>query len=181
PQQEGRRAGRGHDGARRARACDPGTRRMTSVWALLVLGLSALVTPAWGATRSVPPAVATMTPVGRADGALPLPRIVVLLGVRDRPGLDATIAAQQDPRSPRFRRWLDPTEIADRFGARRDHYERARRWLVERGFTVVADSPFRVAITVEGTAALAAHALPPPLPLFPRPPPPYPPPPAHPP
>src|SRR5262249_32853594 len=136
-QQEGRRAGRGHDGDRRARACDPGTRRMTAVGALLVLGLSALVPPAWGASQSVPPAVAAMTPVGRAAVALPLPRIVVLLGVRDRPGLDATIAAQQDPRSPRFRRWLDPTEIADRFGARRDHYERVRRWLVERGFTVV--------------------------------------------
>src|SRR5262249_54333691 len=131
---------------------------------------SALVTPTWavGATRSVPPAVATMTPVGRADGALPLPRIVVLLGVRDRPGLDATIAAQQDPRSPRFRRWLDPTEIADRFGARRDLSARARGGRVARGSAVVAPPPSRVAIPGEGPAARAADARAAPIGLFRR-------------
>ena len=141
---------------------------MTAAGALLVLGLSALVTPAWGAVGSVPPAVASMTPVGRAEATLALPHIVVLLGVRDRPELDAMIAAQQDPRSPRFRRWLDASEIADRFGARRDHYERVRRWFVERGFAVVADSPFRVALTVAGTAGLAAEALAAPIGLFRR-------------
>ena len=107
-----------------------------------------------------------MAPRGRAAGTLPLPHIVVFLGIRDRPGLDAMIAAQQDPRSPRFRRWLDPTEIADRFGPRREHYERVRRWFVDRGFGVVADSPYRIALALEGNAQLVADALGAPIGVF---------------
>ena len=139
---------------------------MTVAVALLALALDVVLAPVWAATPSVPPAVAAMAPQGRAAGTLPLPHIVVFLGIRDRAGLDAMIAAQQDPRSPRFRRWLDPTEIADRFGARREHYERVRRWFVDRGFVVVADSPYRIALALEGNAQLVADVLGAPIGVF---------------
>ena len=76
---------------------------MTVAVALLALALDVVLAPVWAATPSVPPAVDAMAPQGRAAGTLPLPHIVAFLGIRDRAGLDAMIAAQQDPRSPRFR------------------------------------------------------------------------------
>jgi hypothetical protein len=139
---------------------------MRATVALLALAMEGLLAPLRAATPSIPPAVAAMAPRGLAAGTLSLPHIVVFLGIRDRPGLDAMIAAQQDPRSPRFRRWLDPTEIADRFGPRREHYERVRRWFVDRGFGVVADSPYRIALALEGNARLVADALGAPIGVF---------------
>ncbi|HUE30743.1 MAG TPA: S53 family peptidase, partial [Verrucomicrobiae bacterium] len=46
-----------------------------------------------------------------------------------------------------------------RFGPRRDEYERVRGWFVARGFEVVRDSQFRVALVVAGTAAQVEAAL----------------------
>src|SRR5262249_21605464 len=165
-QQEDRRAGGGDDGARRAGASRLGPPGMRVAVALLALALDVIVARVLAATPSVPPAVAAMVPRGRAAGTLPLPHIVVFLRIPDRPGLDDRTAAERDPGSPGFRRWLDPTEIADRFGARREHYERVRRWFVDRGFGVVADSPYRIALALEGTAQLAADALGAPIGVF---------------
>src|SRR4029077_17246665 len=60
---------------------------------------------------------------------------------------------------PLFLHWLDPTEIADRFGARRAAYERVRRWFAAQGFEVVHDSPSRISFEVAGTAGQVARAL----------------------
>jgi hypothetical protein len=108
---------------------------------------------------TVPPGVAAMAPAGDVPADTPIPHVVVYLGLRDRAGLEAAIAAQHDPRSPAFGRWLDAEEIADRFGPRRTHYAGVRRWLRERGLAVEADSPFRVALTVSGTATTVEHAF----------------------
>src|SRR5207253_1623069 len=48
---------------------------------------------------------------------------------------------------------------ADRFGPRRDEYERVRSWFVAHGFEVVRDSQFRVALVVAGKAAQVETAL----------------------
>ncbi|HLY36522.1 MAG TPA: S53 family peptidase, partial [Candidatus Binatia bacterium] len=109
-----------------------------------------------------------MERVGRAPADLALENITVVLGLRDRPGLDAVIAAQGDRRSPRYHRWLDAAEIADRFGPRRAEYDAVRRWLVEQGFTVVRESPFRLTLVVAGTAAQAEAAFATPMALFRR-------------
>src|SRR5437763_1399213 len=108
---------------------------------------------------TVPRALAAMTPAGRAPADLRLGHVTVLLGLRHRRTLDALVAAQQDRRSPLFHRWLDAAEIADRFGPRRDEYERVRRWFVAHGFEVVRDSQFRIALVVAGTAAQVEVAL----------------------
>src|SRR5439155_13090530 len=90
---------------------------------------------------------------------LRLGHVTVFLGLRHRRALEALIAAQQDRRSPLFHRWLGAAEIADRFGPRRDEYERVRGWFVAHGFEVVRDSQFRVALVVAGTAAQVEAAL----------------------
>src|SRR5437773_1926433 len=127
--------------------------------ALLALATAAAAEPLRQLRGTVPRALAAMAPAGRAPADLRLEHVTVLLGLRHRRGLDALIAAQQDRRSPLFHRWLDAGEIADRFGPRRDEYERVRRWFVAHGFEVVRDSRFRIALVVAGTAAQVEGAL----------------------
>ena len=115
---------------------------------------------------SLPRALALMTAGARAPADLALSHVTVLLGLRASAALDAVLAAQQDPRSPRFRHWLEPAEIADRFGPSRAEYARVRRWFETRGFHVVHDSPLRIALVVAGTAGDVAAALGTPIRFF---------------
>jgi subtilase family serine protease len=135
---------------------------------VLALAEAARAEPMRRIAGTVPRAIASLTAAGTAPADLRLARVTVLLGLRDRAALDAVIAAQQDSRSPRFRQWLDAEEIADRFGPSRAEYERVRHWLTARGFSVVADSPYRLAVTVAGTAAQAEAALATPIRLYRR-------------
>jgi kumamolisin len=110
-------------------------------------------------TGTVPRALARMAPAGRAPADVRLGHVIVVLGLRDGRGLDAVIAAQQDRRTPRYRRWLDAEEIADRFGPRRADYEAVRRFFEERGLTIKRDSPYRESLVVTGTARQIEAAL----------------------
>ena len=127
--------------------------------ALLAFAAAAAAEPLRPLPGTVPRALSAMTPAGRAPADLRLEPVTVLLGLRHRRALEALIAAQQDRRSPLFQRWLGAAEIADRFGPRRDEYERVRGWFVAHGFEVVRDSPFRVALVVAGTAAQVEATL----------------------
>src|SRR5439155_6013435 len=110
--------------------------------------------------------LARMAAGAPAPAEMPLEHVTVLLGLRARAALDAVLAAQQDRRSPRFRRWLATEEIADRFGPSRAEYARVRRWFAAHGFRVVHDSPLRAMLVVAGTAGDVAAALGPPIRFF---------------
>lgn len=131
--------------------------------ALAVLGAvavgSAGAAPLVPLRGTIPRAVAGLRPAGEVPADLRLGYVTIVLGLRDREGLAALIAAQQDRRSPRHRRWLDPEEIADRFGTRRDDYEEVRRHFTAHGLRVVRDSPFRVSFVVAGAAARLEAAV----------------------
>ena len=127
--------------------------------ALLAFAAAAAAEPLRPLPGTVPRALAAMTPAGRAPADLRLEHVTVLLGLRHRRAFEALVAAQQDRRSPLFQRWLGAAEVADRFGPRRDEYERVRGWFVAHGFEVVRDSPFRVVLVVAGTAAQVETAL----------------------
>ncbi len=127
--------------------------------ALLAFAAAAAAEPLRPLPGTVPRALSAMTPAGRAPADLRLEHVTVLLGLRHRRAFEALVAAQQDRRSPLFQRWLGAAEIADRFGPRRDEYERVRGWFVAHGFEVVRDSPFRVALVMAGTAAQVETAL----------------------
>jgi hypothetical protein len=133
--------------------------RGLAVLVALALGGVAAAEPMQRLAGTVPRAAAAMADVGPAPADLRLGWVTVLLGLRDRAGLDAVVAAQQDPHSPRFRRWLDPTEIADRFGPTRTEYELVRRWLTAQGLAVVDESPYRTAVVVAGGAARVEAAF----------------------
>jgi hypothetical protein len=110
--------------------------------------------------------LAELPVTGLAAPDLRLGHVMVVLGLRDRPALDALLATLHDPRTPRFRRWLDASEIADRFAPRREEYERVRAFLTSHGLEVVRDSAFRFAIAVAGTAAEIEAAFATPIALY---------------
>jgi len=134
---------------------------------LLALASVAAAEPLRVVPGSAPQALAQMDDAGDVDPETPL-AVTVVLGVRDRDALEGLIAAQQDARSPRFGRWLDATELADRFGPRREDYERVRRWFAGHGFTVARESPYRLSFVAQTTAATAAAALATPIRRFRR-------------
>ncbi len=138
------------------------TPRRRAAWMALLLlvgGSRTAAEPLQTLSGSVPRLLRRMTVVASAPDDLPLPHVTVLLGIRHRAALEALLAAQQDPRSPHFLRWLDNLELADRFGPTRTEYERVRSWFVTRGFRVIQDSPLRLAIVVAGTAGDVRTAL----------------------
>ena len=73
--------------------------------------------------------------VGRAD---PHERLgmSITLGVRQQDELDALLAAQQQPGSPQYHRWLSPQEFAARFAPAVPEYEALAQWLEGEGFAV---------------------------------------------
>jgi subtilase family serine protease len=61
--------------------------------------------------------------------AAPEGRTYVGLRGRNEPALRALLAAQQDPGSSEYRRWLGPLEFGTRFGAAPRDLKRVERWL----------------------------------------------------
>src|SRR4029077_7929973 len=69
---------------------------------------------------------------GRAAGRAQ-PRTIVALRGRDDAGRDRMVAAQQDPASPEYRRWMTGSEFGRRFGAAPRDLKRVERWLRASG------------------------------------------------
>ena len=66
---------------------------------------------------------------------------------------DALKAAQLDPASPSFHKWLTPEDYAARFGARPEDIARTRDWLASRGLEVHATSRLNTRVTFAGKVA----------------------------
>src|SRR6185369_9605038 len=90
--------------------------------------------------------------LGPADPGLPMERMILVLSSRDPEGLDRFLAAQQDPSSPDFHRWLSPKTFGERFGADGGEIERLSRWLGQQGFDVEAPPAGHLALVFSGTA-----------------------------
>jgi len=65
--------------------------------------------------------------------------------------LKALVQAQQDPRSPDFRRYLTPAELGERFGLAPVRYQQVLDWLTGAGFAV---QTFPNRLFVEGTGTV---------------------------
>jgi subtilase family serine protease len=50
--------------------------------------------------------------------------------------LESLIAAQQNPRSPQYHRWLTPEQFAARFGMAQSDIDKVQTWLQQQGFSV---------------------------------------------
>jgi uncharacterized protein (TIGR03437 family) len=76
-----------------------------------------------------------------------------------RASLDQLLAAQRDPASPDYHRWLTPEQYADRFGLSPADLARATAWLKSAGFKIEYTARARDWIAFSGTAAQVQAAF----------------------
>jgi len=69
------------------------------------------------------------------------------------------LAAQQNPASPLYHRWLTPETFAARFGVADSDIAIAESWLVSKGFRIDNVARSRDRITFSGTAAQIQNAF----------------------
>ncbi len=98
---------------------------------------------------------------GRVDPSMPLESLNLILkpSANQQEALNQLLAAQQDPSSPDYHRWLTPEEYADRFGANPGDISQVTQWLEQRGFHVTAIARARNWISFSGTAGQVASAF----------------------
>jgi subtilase family serine protease len=94
-----------------------------------------------------------LAPAG--NGAL---AVDVLVRMRDPEGLAKYALSTSDPKSPNFRRFLTPDQIADRFGASQSDYSTVARYFAKNGM-LVGMWRQREAISVTGTLKQFTKAL----------------------
>ena len=73
--------------------------------------------------------------------------------------LKALMAAQQNPASPLYHKWLTPEEFGARFGMAQADLDAAAKWLEQQGFAIDTVTRSRDAIHFSGTAAQAEQAF----------------------
>jgi len=73
--------------------------------------------------------------------------------------LDRFLAAQRNPASPDFRRWLTPEQFADRFGLTPSDHSRIAAWLASEGLTVQDSSRGRNWIAFSGSVSRVSSAF----------------------
>ncbi len=107
----------------------------------------------------VPREVARAVDVGRLDGDARISRAVLVLPVRDQAGLSRLLAAQQDPSSSDYRRWLTPGEFGRSFGASDADLAALKAHLEANGLEVEDVPGGRTALVFSGRAADVERAF----------------------
>jgi hypothetical protein len=92
---------------------------------------------------------------GPAPADLPMDRMLLVLkrSPDQEAALEKFMAAQQDPYSPNFHKWLTPQEFGRQFGPADQDIQTITSWLATRGFQVGNVSKGRTVIEFSGTAA----------------------------
>src|SRR5215831_11293617 len=88
-------------------------------------------------------------------------RVVLTLnsGTQQEADLEAFLAEQQNPSSPRFHQWLSPSQFGERFGAAAADIEVVVRWLQSHRIRGINVSNGRREIEFSGTAAQIEEIL----------------------
>jgi pro-kumamolisin-like protein/carboxypeptidase family protein len=123
-----------------------------------------LAAPARGQQRDVSP-LRHNTPPGLDQAVLlyheaserPI-HLTLALDLRDRIGAEALTAAQHDPSSALYGRWVTPEEFQERFGPRSEDVQAVRDFLTSAGFTDLAMPAARI-FTAKGTIGQAERAF----------------------
>ncbi|HEX5431794.1 MAG TPA: protease pro-enzyme activation domain-containing protein, partial [Bryobacteraceae bacterium] len=74
-------------------------------------------------------------------------------------GLDRLLAAQQDPSSPQYHKWLTPEQFAQRFGPSQADLAKVSAWLASQGLTIEDAARGRGWIHFSGTAQQIGDAF----------------------
>lgn len=91
---------------------------------------------------------------GPLDPSTPFDRILLVLkpSAAQQSSLDALVAAQQNPASPRYHQWLTPAEFGAQFGAAPAQIAQITAWLTSHGFTIEEVPAGNRLIAFSGTA-----------------------------
>jgi len=74
-------------------------------------------------------------------------------------GLSQLLAAQQNRRSPQYRKFLSPEEYASRFGLNTADIAKVTNWLENNGFSGIQPARSRISVSFSGTVAQAQAAF----------------------
>jgi hypothetical protein len=102
--------------------------------------------------QHVPPAAASLTPLGNLPGSQRL-NLAIGLPLRNQQELDILLQQLYDPASPNYRRYLTPEEFTAQFGPTEKDYQAVMDFANSNGLTVTLTHPNRVVLDVAGTVA----------------------------
>ena len=99
--------------------------------------------------------------LGPVAADMRLDRMILLMKptAQQQAALNALLAAQQNPHSPFFHKWLTPAQFAARFGASAAGIAQVSRWLRSHGFTVDEVPAGRGLIYFSGTSTQLEEAF----------------------
>jgi hypothetical protein len=101
---------------------------------------------------------ATVVPSNPSSGSESI-TLTIVLRRDDQAGFESYLHDIYDPHSKNFREFLTQRQIADRFGPRRDDYDRVVSYMRARGFQILQGSKNRLTVTVRGTRSQAETAF----------------------
>ena len=78
---------------------------------------------------------------------------------RNQGELNTLAAAQQNPGSPQYHKWLTPQEYTARFGVTQEDFDKVSRWLTSEGFQVTGGSPAQGFVKFNGSVASISHTF----------------------
>jgi subtilase family serine protease len=78
---------------------------------------------------------------------------------RDQAAVNKLLAAQQDPTSAEYHKWITPKEYTQRFGPTPAEYNAVAKWIESQGFTVTGGSRGASNLRFTGTVAQAQNAF----------------------
>jgi uncharacterized protein (TIGR03437 family) len=112
-------------------------------------------------TGHVHPMAKAENDLGPLDASVTLPAITLVLQQTpaQQADLESLLAAQQDPSSADYHRWLTPEQYADRFGASPDDIAKITAWLEQHNLHVTTVGRARTSVIFTGTAGDVAQAL----------------------
>jgi hypothetical protein len=112
-------------------------------------------------SESRTPRVRSTQDLGPVSPDMGVPGITLVFrrSATQQAALEALLAAQQDPASSLYHRWLTPDPFAARFGVAEDDIATAESWLVSHGFHIDKVARSRDRITFSGTAAQVQAAF----------------------
>lgn len=98
---------------------------------------------------------------GTAPADLPMQQMQLVLtrGTAQQADLERLLAAQQDPSSPDYHRWLTPEQFGQRFGASDEDVQKITGWLELNGFHVDRVANGRNLIDFTGSASQVDNAF----------------------
>jgi subtilase family serine protease len=99
--------------------------------------------------------------VGAASPRHRMDKMILVLDSSDEQNLalDGLIAAQHNPASAGYQKWLTPDEFADQFGVSQNDVDQISAWLNSHGFSVDEVPTGRRTIVFSGTAAMVGAAF----------------------